>query len=126
MNLKTKKEAVMNEYWQIVEHGENINFIRELIELCRLQSNLSSTSTRYDIYEEEGAEHKVLKELEEEEELESLEYYSAFNSFVRKFENESSRVHSAMGAKTSELKKKTSAENGKKGGRPRKSPVIQA
>jgi len=50
--------------------------------------------------------------------------YTAELKFVKKgnseFSSESSRVHAEMGSKTSERKKKTSAENGKKGGRPRK------
>jgi hypothetical protein len=46
-----------------------------------------------------------------------------FIEFVKKYNSESSRIHSEMGSRTSELKKKTSAENGKKGGRPKKSKL---
>lgn len=125
--LEEKKEALMNEYWQIVDpdnEGSIIaknNLVRELNELCNLQSHFTAASERLDEYAQRQVfDKKILEQLEDEVLFEQVEFYSAFVAFVKKFESESSRVHSAMGSKTSELKKKTSAENGKKGGRPRK------
>lgn len=125
--LEEKKEKLMSEYWQIVDpnnEGAIIsknNFVRELNELCNLQANYAHASERLDEYTQRQVyDKKFVEELEDDVLAEQVEFYSAFVAFVKKFESESSRVHSAMGSKTSELKKKTSAENGKKGGRPRK------
>ncbi|MBO4711613.1 hypothetical protein J5681_06840 [bacterium] len=125
--LKEKLEVVMKDYWAVVDpdnegtlHPKNA-FVRELDELCRLSDFFTLADSRSERYaEEKEQDKKVVQELDDELLQSKVDFYSAFTAFVKKFENESSRVHSAMGSKTSELKKKTSAENGKKGGRPRK------
>ena len=125
--LEEKKEKLMSEYWRIVDpsnEGSIIaknNFVRELNELCNLQANYAHACERLDEYTQRQVyDKKFVEELEDDVLAEQVEFYSAFVAFVKKFESESSRVHSAMGSKTSERKKKSSAENGKKGGRPRK------
>lgn len=128
--LKEKKEKLADEYFSL---QEKMNFAKELAMLCRASDNYTASALRVENYELQiqrleqadictPAEKKVLQELNEELLLDEVDFYSAFVEFVKKFSSESSRVHSEMGSKTSELKKKTSAENGKKGGRPRKNP----
>ncbi len=126
--LKAKREKVMKEYWQIVDpenegtiRSKNV-FIRELEELCNYSDSFVLASSRLEHYcDKAEQDKKVVQDLEDELLDSEVDFYSAFVAFAKKFSSESSRVHSAMGSKTSELKKKTSAENGKKGGRPRKS-----
>lgn len=124
--MTTEKEKALEEFWQIVDPNDNgiiksTNiFVRELQELCNLSSNATAADIRLEHYEEtRGADKKIIKELEEDADRASTEFYNTFVTFVKKYNSESSRVHSAMGAKTSERKVCTSRENGKKGGRPR-------
>ena len=116
--LNEKKETVLNEFWQIVESSE---FAKALQGLCNVSDNYATASCRLERYEEQPEQDKnILQDYQDEVLQDSVEFYSEFVKFFKKYNSESSRVHSAMGSKTSELKKKTSAENGKKGGRPRK------
>lgn len=118
--LKEKEAKLIDEYFSL---QEKMNFAKELDMLCRASDNYTASGLRVEKYEEQGEQDKkILQELNEELLLAKVEFYSTFVEFVKKYSSESSRVHSEMGSKTSELKKKTSAENGKKGGRPRKNP----
>ena len=115
----------MKEYWKLADPEEKgysaPALVKELDELCRLSDSFTSADSRAERYAASSEQDpKVVQELDDELLQAKVDYYSAFVAFVKKFSSESSRVHSAMGSKTSELKKKTSAENGKKGGRPRK------
>lgn len=123
--LKQNFETLMKEYWKLADPEEKgysaPAFVKELDELCRASDSFALADSRVERYAESSEQDsKVVQELDDELLQAKFDYYSAFVSFVKKFSSESSRVHSAMGSKTSELKKKTSAENGKKGGRPRK------
>lgn len=118
--LKEKVAKLDDEFFSLQEKS---NFAKELAMLCRASGTYTASALRVEKYEEqEEQDKKILQELNEELLLDEADFYSAFVSFVKKFSSESSRVHSAMGSKTSERKKKTSAENGRKGGRPRKDP----
>lgn len=118
--LKEKKAKIDDEFFSLQEKS---NFAKELARLCRASGTYTASALRFENYEkQEEQELKIFHELNEELLLDEVDFYSAFVEFVKKFSSESSRVHSEMGSKTSDLKKKTSAENGKKGGRPRKNP----
>ena len=123
--LKENFDVVMKEYWKLADPEEKgysaPALVKELDELCRLSDSFTSADSRAERYAASSEQDpKVVQELDDELLQAKFDYYSAFVAFVKKFNSDSSRVHSAMGSKTSELKKKTSAENGKKGGRPRK------
>jgi len=116
--LKEKKAKLDDEFFSMQEKS---NFGKELARLCRASGTYTVSALRVENYEkQEEQELKIFHELNEELLLDEVDFYSAFVEFVKKFSSESSRVHSEMGSKTSERKKITSAENGKKGGRPRK------
>lgn len=116
--LKEKKAKLDDEFFSMQEKS---NFGKELARLCRVYGTFTASALRFENYEkQEEQDKKIVQELKEELLLDEVDFYSAFVEFVKKFSSESSRVHSEMGSKTSDLKKKTSAENGKKGGRPRK------
>lgn len=118
--LKEKKAKLDDEFFSLQEKN---NFAKELARLCRASGSFTASALRVEKYEEqEEQDKKIVQELKEELLLDEVDFYSAFVEFVKKFSSESSRVHSEMGSKTSERKKITSAENGKKGGRPRKNP----
>lgn len=119
--LNKQKEKAMSEFFELVESSE---YAKNLQRLCNSSANYSGADRRHEVYEvyEDEKDKNILQDLEDDLLQASVEFYTEFVSFFRKYNSESSRVHSAMGSKTSELKKKTSAENGKKGGRPRKAP----
>lgn len=118
--LKEKKAKLDDEFFSLQEKS---NLAKELARLCRASGTYTVSALRVENYEEqEEQDKKILQSLKEELLLDEVDFYSGFVEFVKKFSSESSRVHSEMGSKTSDLKKKTSAENGKKGGRPRKNP----
>lgn len=120
--LTEKKESVMNEFWQIVETSE---FAKALQRLCNASDNYATASVRLERYEDQESQDKnILTEYQDEVLADSVDFYSEFVSFFKKYNSESSRVHSAMGSAKSEKKASTSRENGKKGGRPRKSANI--
>ena len=118
--LKEQKTKLSDECFSL---QEKMNFAKELAMLCRASDSYTASALRYEKYVEEDTDNKILEELEEELLVDEVAFYSAFIEFVKKFSDENSRVFSALGSKTSERKKKTSAENGKKGGRPRKKPL---
>lgn len=127
--LKEQLEVLRKDYWQLVSPMSDTDifsknpFIHGLQKLTNSASNFSSACRQVELFAEKFPDDKKnLQDLEDTELQEEVEFYALFNEFVKKYSSESSRVHSAMGAKTSELKKRTSAENGKKGGRPRKNP----
>lgn len=128
--LKENLETAKKEFWQIVDPNDNGDihgtpFIDELQGLCRLSDALAVADRRLEVYEENGEQDaKERQELEDEELSAEVDYYTAFVAFAKKYSSESSRVHSAMGAVKSEKKASASRENGKKGGRPRKSTNI--
>ena len=118
--LKEKKAKLDDEFFSLQEKS---NLAKELARLCRASGTYTVSALRVENYEEqEEQDKKILQSLKEELLLDEVDFYSGFVEFVKKISSESSRVHSEMGSKTSDLKKKTSAENGKKGGRPRKNP----
>jgi hypothetical protein len=120
--LKEKKAKLDDEFFSLQEKS---SFAKELARLCRSSGTYTASALRVENYEkQEEQELKILHELKEELLLDEVDFYSAFVEFVKKFSSESSRVHFEMGSKTSERKKKTSAENGKLGGRPRKTTNI--
>ena len=119
--LKEKNAKLDDEYFSLQEKS---NLAKELAQLCRSSGTYTASALRVENYEkQEEQDKKRLQELKEDLLLDEVDFYSAFVEFVKKFSSESSRVHSAMGSKTSERKKKTSAENGKLGGRPRKTQI---
>ena len=113
--LEEKKEKLLSEAFELTE---KLNFAKELENLCRTSDAFTSASNRLEYAETENAQ--TLKEFEENELIEEVNFYFTFVEFIKKYNSESTRIYSKMGSKTSEIKKKTSAENGKKGGRPRK------
>ena len=121
--LKQNFETLMRDYWKLADPEDKGNsaFVKELDELCRASDAFALADSRAERYAESS---KDLQELDDELLQAKFDFYSAFVAFVKKFSStESSRVYAVMGSKTSERKKKTSAENGKKGGRPRKKPL---
>lgn len=116
--LEQKKELVMNEFFELVESSE---FAKELQGLCNCSDSYGVSSIRHEMYEDNpNPDPKMLQLYEDELLTDSYNFYSEFVNFVKKYNSELSRVMSVLGSKTSEAKRKASAENGKKGGRPRK------
>ena len=119
--MKEQKDKLLKEFFELTE---NLNFARELNLLCLASDSYGTAAELLERYaEKDEQDKKTLRELEENVLRAELDYYSTFVEFVKKYNSESSRVHSLMGSKTSDRKKATSAENGKKGGRPRKKPL---
>lgn len=116
--LEQKKEIALNEFFELVESSE---FAKELQGLCNSSDCYGVSSIRLEMYEDKpNPDPKMLQLYEDDCLRDGYYFYSEFVAFVKKYNSELSRVMSALGSKTSELKKITSAENGKKGGRPRK------
>lgn len=117
--LEEKKESVINEFFTIVESSE---FAKAMQRLCNASDGYAEADARLERYEEQSEQDKsIMQDFQDDLLRSSVEFYSEFVSFFKKYSSESSRVHSAMGAVKSEKKASASRENGKKGGRPRKS-----
>lgn len=117
--LEEKKETVMNEFWKIADSSE---FAKAMQRLCNASDSYTTADKRLERYEEQTEQNKdSLLDLQDDVLRGSVEFYSEFLNFFQKYSSENSRVHSQMGSVKSEKKASASRENGKKGGRPRKS-----
>ena len=122
--LEEKKESLMNEFWKIAESSE---FAKAMQRLCNASDSYATADARLERYEEQSEQDKsILQDFQDDVLRGSVGFYSEFVSFFKKYSSESSRVHSKMGSAKSEKKASASRENGKKGGRPRKSANIIA
>lgn len=118
-DLELKRTQAIEEYWQVINPKEGSivasnPLIQELVELCRASDAFVITAFKTENWEAAG------DELDEELLLAEVAFYQKFVGFARKLENDRARVLGEIGSIKSEKKAKSSRENGKKGGRPRK------
>lgn len=122
--LKERAAAAKEKFWQIVDpKNENSitskdEFIQALRELCSCESSYTAACLRAEDYEQnEVIDEKVRWRLEEEQLAAEVDFYESFVNFIEKFY---APAQKKGGKSKSEKKAAASRENGKKGGRPKK------
>lgn len=125
--LKERGLAAKEKYWQLIDPNNESaicskdEFIQALRELCNFESSYTAACLKVEDYEQnEVIDKNIERQYEEEKLIAEVEYYEAFCSFIETFY---AQAQKKGGQSRSEKKAAASRENGRKGGRPKKTDM---